>query len=68
MCSDAKVVLRILSELAEKIKASYAILSDQGIGNALYCLQYMSSDSIEVLQILSELEVKIKASNAILSG
>ena len=68
MCSDAKEVLRTLFERAENIKASYAILSDQGIGNALYCLQYMSSDSIEVLQILSELEVKIKASNAILSG
>ena len=60
MNSDAKEVLRTLSELAVKIKASNVILSDKGIGNALLGLKCMSSDAKEVLHILSELAVSSK--------
>lgn len=44
-------VLGLLSVLTSKIAESKAVLSAQGIGNALYNLQNMSSDSVEVLKL-----------------
>ena len=68
MSSEHRSVLNVLSALNAKVSESDALLTGQGIGNALYGLQGMSSDVKEVQDILSALAVKIRCSKALLLG
>ena len=64
--SDVEEVKGILKALAGKISSSEAVLDCQGIGNALYGLQNMSSNDKEVIDVLKCIARKISSSNAAL--
>jgi hypothetical protein len=61
MSSDVPQVRSLLLVLAERISACKAVLSGQGIADALYGLMGMSSDCPELRSLLSALGERIDA-------